>query len=221
VEIVRPARGASCDGHERRALESAVLSRGMLYSVDASREEKSPDEGLEILTIGHSTREAAQLLGLLQAHGVRTVVDVRSVPRSRRNPQFESETLAATLAAEGIAYLHLPELGGFRRPRPDSPNMGLRHPSFRGYADHMMTGEFEAGVSRLLELARDGRTAVLCAEANPMRCHRRLLSDALVARGVAVAHITSRQAPRPHRLMEEAEVRDGRVTYPPREQALF
>ena len=176
---------------------------------------------LELFTIGHSTRSGEELVRLLQAHGVKTVVDVRSVPRSRRNPQFESGTVAATLADADIAYAHLKELGGFRRSRSDSPNAGLRHPSFRGYADHMLTDEFEAGLERLLGLARSSRTAVLCAEANPMRCHRRLLSDVLVARGVHVRHITSARTASEHRLTEEAEIADGRVTYPPREEPLF
>jgi uncharacterized protein (DUF488 family) len=187
----------------------------------SSSPESGQEQGLEIFTIGHSTREAAEFVRLLRTHGIETVADVRSVPRSRRHPQFEGETLAAMLAAEGIGYEHLRALGGFRKARPDSPNTALRHPSFRGYADHMMTGEFEAGVDRLMELARAAPTAVMCAEGDPMRCHRRLLSDALIARGVSVRHITSLQTPREHRLTAEADVSDGRVSYPTREQELF
>jgi uncharacterized protein (DUF488 family) len=184
--------------------------------------ETSPGRAsLEVFTIGHSTRSSEELLRLLKAHGVEQVVDVRSIPRSRRHPQFEKEALAAALDAEGVAYTHLKELGGFRRARPDSPNAGLRHPSFRGYADHMLTGEFAAGLERLLELASSRTTAVLCAEGDPMRCHRRLLSDSLVARGVRVRHITSARRAYEHTLTGEAEIDEGRVTYPERETPLF
>ena len=140
-------------------------------------------------TIGHSTHPADLFAGLLRTHGIATLADVRSVPRSRHNPQFDREALAATLQALGIGYVHLPALGGMRRPRPDSVNLGLRSAGLRGYADHMQTDEFRRGLERLEALAAAGATAIMCAEAEPSRCHRALLSDALLARGWRVLHI--------------------------------
>ena len=140
-------------------------------------------------TIGHSTHPADVFAGLLRTHGIVTLADVRSVPRSRHNPQFDREALAAGLEALGIGYVHLPALGGMRRPRPDSVNLGLRSQGFRGYADHMQTDEFGRGLERLEALAGAGATAIMCAEAEPARCHRGLLSDALLVRGWRVVHI--------------------------------
>jgi uncharacterized protein (DUF488 family) len=140
-------------------------------------------------TIGHSTRPAGVFTGLLRRHGITTLADVRSVPRSRHNPQFDREALAACLEALGIGYVHLPALGGMRRPRPDSVNLGLRSAGFRGYADHMRTEEFERGLDRLEAVAGTGAAAIMCAEAEPWRCHRALLADALLARGWRVLHI--------------------------------
>ena len=167
-----------------------------------------------IFTIGHSTRSAADFLALLQAHGITGVADVRAVPRSRRHPHFSRESLAARLAAEGIDYRHYPALGGKRAPRPDSPNGGWRDPSFRGYADHTMTQEFSAALAALLEFAALRRVAVMCAEAKWWECHRQLVADSLLARGLAVRHIMSvRDAP-PHELTSFARVIAGRVQYP-------
>jgi len=140
-------------------------------------------------TIGHSTRPAELFTGLLRTHEIATLADVRSVPRSRHNPQFDREVLAASLRVLGIGYVHLPALGGMRRPRPDSVNLGLRSAGFRGYADHMQTDEFRRGLERLEALADAGATAIMCAEAEPGRCHRGLLSDALLVRGWRVVHI--------------------------------
>jgi len=140
-------------------------------------------------TIGHSTRPADIFIGLLRTHEITTLADVRSVPRSRHNPQFDRDALAVSLAAAGIGYVHLPALGGMRRPRPDSVNLGLRSAGFRGYADHMQTGEFQRGLERLEALAGAGATAIMCAEAEPSRCHRGLLADALLVRGWRVVHI--------------------------------
>jgi uncharacterized protein (DUF488 family) len=125
----------------------------------------------------------------LRSHGIVTLAEVRSLPHSRRNPQFDREALAACLEAVGIGYAHLPALGGLRRPRPDSVNLGLRSAGFRGYADHMQTDEFRRGLDRLEALAGAGATAIMCAEAEPSRCHRGLLSDALLVRGWRVVHI--------------------------------
>jgi uncharacterized protein (DUF488 family) len=168
-----------------------------------------------VLAIGHSTRPLAELVDLLQSCGVATLADVRTIPRSRSNPQFSQDVLARELPAAGIRYVHLPRLGGLRHARKDSPNGGWRNASFRGYADHMQTCEFEEGLVELRTLAREGPVAVMCAEAVPWRCHRSLLADALFARGVVVEHITGRGRTRPHRLTPFA-VREGRrVFYPP------
>lgn len=167
-----------------------------------------------ILTIGHSTRPIEEFVGLLRAHGTRTLADVRTVPKSRHNPQYGGEALAATLAAEGMRYVHLPALGGLRRPRPDSPNGAWRNESFRGYADYMATDAFQGGLRDLLALAEEGPVAVMCAEAVPWRCHRSLIGDALVARGMEVTDIIGPGSERPHTLTPFARVDGERITYP-------
>jgi len=167
-----------------------------------------------ILAVGHSTRTWEEFVALLEAHGVDVLADVRTVSRSRANPQYSLERMSQALAEAGIRYVHLPALGGLRRPRPDSTNLSWEHSGFRGYADYMETPEFEEAVRGLLRLAATGRTAVMCAEGNPFRCHRRLLADALVARGVPVAHIVSRKTARPHALTPFARVEGTKVTYP-------
>jgi len=173
-----------------------------------------PAPSAPILTVGHSTRPLAEFLAMLAAAGVEMLVDVRTVPRSRRNPQFAREALPAALREAGIGYEHLRALGGLRRSRPDSVNTAWRNDAFRGYADHMQTEEFEAGLARLLEIARHARTAIMCAEAVPWRCHRSLIADALVARGVPVEHVLSSARRGPHRLTAWARVDGTRVTYP-------
>ncbi len=157
---------------------------------------------------------------MLRAHGVETLVDVRTVPRSGHNPQFNSDALPAALAAAGIEYLHMPALGGLRRPRKDSPNLAWRNESFRGYADYMQTPEFAAALDRLVELSRARRAAIMCAEAVPWRCHRSLIADALAARGIAVEHIMSEAAAKPHTVTSFARIEDGRVSYPPEQPGL-
>jgi uncharacterized protein (DUF488 family) len=157
-----------------------------------------------------------ELVEWLTAAGVVTLADVRTIPRSRANPQFEGPALARSLARAGIAYVHLPRLGGLRHARKGSEeNAGWRSASFRGYADHMQTPEFEEGLSQLRTLAREGPVAVMCAEAVPWRCHRSLLADALLARGVVVEHIVGKGRTRPHRLTPFARIDRRRVTYPP------
>ncbi len=170
--------------------------------------------GAHVLAIGHSTRPIEELLELLGRSGVATVADVRTIPRSRANPQYEGPALARALSGAGIGYVHLPQLGGLRRARRGSPNGAWRNASFRGYADHMDTPEFEDGLRRLRELARPGPVALLCAEAVPWRCHRSLIADALLARGVTVEHVTGRGKPRPHRLTPFARIDGRRVSYP-------
>ncbi len=167
-----------------------------------------------VLTVGHSTRTLEDFLALLATHRVQQLVDVRTVPRSRHNPQFNRETLPEALGAAGIAYVHLPELGGLRHARRDSPNTGWRSPSFRGFADYMQTPEFEAALKALIETAAHQRIAIMCAEAVPWRCHRSLISDALVARGVPVEHILNDGPAHPHTLTSFAQVNGLRVTYP-------
>lgn len=165
-------------------------------------------------TIGHSTREAAELIDALKSHEIRLLADVRSIPRSRRVPQFNRETLPATLAGAGIEYLHLPALGGFRKPLPDSPNGGWRNESFRGYADYMQTAEFAAALDELIALGQERPLAFMCAEALPFRCHRSLIADALTARGFLVCHIMGPRRAEAHKLTEFARVDGKRVTYP-------
>ncbi|HEY5998378.1 MAG TPA: DUF488 domain-containing protein [bacterium] len=167
-----------------------------------------------MLTIGHSNRPLEVFLELLRVHAVALVADVRTVPRSRHNPQFNRETLPGSLAAAGIGYRHLAALGGLRHPRADSPNAGWRNESFRGFADYMQTPAFDAALAELIGIARETRTALLCAEALPWRCHRSLIADALLAHGVPVAHIMSGASPREHSLTPFARVRGTQVTYP-------
>ena len=167
-----------------------------------------------VLTIGHSTRPLESFIQLLHGHGVKRVVDVRTVPRSRRNPQFNREALPESLSKAKIRYAHLQELGGLRHPRPDSPNTGWRNASFRGFADYMQTPEFAAGLAKLMELASRTQIAVMCAEAVPWRCHRSLIADALLVRGVRVDHITSATRRQAHKLTPFARVEGTRITYP-------
>jgi uncharacterized protein (DUF488 family) len=169
---------------------------------------------VEILTIGHSTRPVEELIDILTAHGVQLVADVRTIPRSRHNPQFNSDALANRLKASGIGYRHMPELGGLRHAKKDSPNQGWENASFRGFADYMQTEEFEAGLRDLIEAAKERKTVIMCAEAVPWRCHRSLIGDALFARGIAVMNIMSRTSSKPHTLTAWAEVKDAKVLYP-------
>jgi uncharacterized protein (DUF488 family) len=167
-----------------------------------------------MFAIGHSTRPIGEFVELLQAAGVVTLADVRTIPRSRANPQFEASALARSLRAAGIGYAHLRRLGGLRHAQKDSENGAWRNASFRGYADHMQTAEFEEGLAELSALAAKGPVAIMCAEAVPWRCHRSLLADALAARGVLVRHIVGRGRTVPHRITPFARIRGRRATYP-------
>jgi uncharacterized protein (DUF488 family) len=169
---------------------------------------------IEIYAIGHSTRPLDKFVELLHAHQIEILVDIRTVPRSRANPQFNQESLAGGLPRAGIRYIHLKVLGGLRRPQKDSINLGWQNPSFRGYADFMETPEFDAALGELIRLGAQGRTAIMCAEGNPFRCHRTLVADALTARGVGVFHISSRKTARRHEMTAFAQVEGTRVTYP-------
>lgn len=165
-------------------------------------------------TVGHSTRSLEDFIALLQAHGIRRLVDVRTIPRSRHNPQFNKEQLPESVKQAGIQYVHIPALGGLRHARRDSVNCAWRNASFRGFADYMQTAEFEAALKELIHLARSRRTAIMCAEAVPWRCHRSLIADALLVRGLKVEEITSETATRPHTLTPWACVVGEHITYP-------
>jgi len=169
---------------------------------------------IAVFTVGHSTRPIEELIELLQSNGVRQLIDIRTIPKSRRNPQFDTETLAASLRDAGIEYGHLKALGGLRHPGKDSINLGWRNASFRGYADYMQTPEFEAAIDRAIGFGAERPTALMCAEAVPWRCHRSLVADALLARGVDVNEIISSRPPEAHKLTPFARVSGRRVTYP-------
>ena len=167
-----------------------------------------------VWTIGHSTRPIGEFVELLQAHGIRQLVDVRTVPRSRHNPQFSRENLPGSLQAAGIEYRHFPALGGLRHARADSINTGWRNASFRGYADYMQTAQFDEAVGKLVEIADIAPTAIMCAEAVPWRCHRSMIGDALLVRGVTVLDIMSATNAKPHSLTPFAKVQGTGITYP-------
>ena len=174
---------------------------------------------MTLYTIGHSTRTLDELLLLLDAHGIARVVDVRRYPGSKRHPHFSRESLAVALPAHGIVYQHAPELGGRRAPRPDSPNGAWRSASFRAYADYMAEPAWQAALAAVLDGAGQRPTALMCAEAVPWRCHRQLIADVLVARGVDVRHVLSPAEARPHVLNPHAVVgADGQLRYPAPEQ---
>ena len=169
---------------------------------------------VRIYTIGHSNRSFDEFAGLLKQQDISLVVDVRSIPKSRANPQYGSEVLARELKRSGIDYVHMLGLGGFRKPRPDSFNKAWRNSSFRGYADYMQTPDFTHNLESLIEYSKRQRLAVMCAEAVPWRCHRSLIADALVAQNEIVFEILSKTSVRPHKLTSFATVQDGQVTYP-------
>ncbi len=168
-----------------------------------------------VLTVGHSTRSIEDFIQILLENAVQTVIDVRTVPRSRHNPQFNTDSLAKSLGAAGLQYENRKDLGGLRHPRKDSPNGAWRNDSFRGFADYMLTEEFAQALSVLLEKAGRERCVLMCAESVPWRCHRSLISDALSARGVPVVHILGPGKTMAHTLTPWAVVDGPRVTYPP------
>ncbi|MGB9242020.1 MAG: DUF488 domain-containing protein [Candidatus Acidiferrales bacterium] len=171
-----------------------------------------------VLTIGHSNRTWKDFRELLRAHHVKRVIDVRSIPRSRHNPQFNRVTLSKKLRAARIGYVHLRKLGGLRHARRDSPNMAWRNASFRGFADYMQTSDFGVGLHRLMKLAGQKRSAIMCAEAVPWRCHRSLIADALTVRGIQVDDIMSMNRSRVHSLIPFARAQGNRITYPIRDR---
>src|SRR3954454_12632118 len=168
-----------------------------------------------VFTVGHSTHDLGKFIGLLLGNGVERLVDVRKVPRSRRMPHFAAEALERSLPEAGTAYEHMGELGGFRKPAPGSPNGGWQVAAFQGYADHMQTPEFQTALERLMGWARERPTAIMCAEAQWHRCHRRLVSDALLVHGFEVRHIGSDGRVQRHELTPFAVVEGERIAYPP------
>lgn len=188
----------------RRKQNTDVVEKSTLM------EEPSP----LVMTIGHSTRTIEEFLVLLQSHSVSRIVDVRTAPRSRHNPQFNKDSLPNSLEKVGLSYVHLPGLGGLRHTKADSINMGWRNTSFRGYADYMQTPDFDESLEELIGLSHHDRLALMCAEAVPWRCHRSLIGDALLARGIQVEDIMSPTRAQIHTLTSFAEVHGKKVTYP-------
>jgi len=182
--------------------------------VNGDRERQGRATTPRLYTIGHSTRSFEEFAAALESFAIACLIDVRTVPRSRRVPQFNHDSLARALPAVGVEYVHLPELGGWRKPLPGSPNAGWRNASLRGYADYMVTPEFEAAIEHLMKIAREKPSAVMCAEAVPYRCHRSLIADALTVRGWEVPHILGVGRAEPHRLTPFAQVDGTRIIYP-------
>ena len=176
------------------------------------------ESSLTVLTIGHSTRTLDEFIRLLQAHGVSRVVDVRTVPRSRHNPQFNKASLPQALKKVGLGYVHLPGLGGLRHAKRDSLNVGWRNASFRGFADYMQTPEFAQSLDELIQLATEERVALMCAEAVPWRCHRSLIADALLVHRIRTEDIMSLNRRQVHTLTPFAKVRGTTITYPAENQ---
>jgi Uncharacterized conserved protein len=169
---------------------------------------------MQIFTIGHSTRSSDELVALLREHGISLLADIRRFPGSRRYPHFASEAMAAWLPENGIAYIHMPELGGRRKPLADSRNTAWRNEQFRAYADYMASDEFRAAIEKLVALGEEKRVAVMCAEAVPWRCHRNLVADELVRRGIEVIHVIGRNAAHRHVMNQHARVEGDHLVYP-------
>jgi uncharacterized protein (DUF488 family) len=167
-----------------------------------------------IFTIGHSTRTQEDFIALLKSHGIKRVIDIRTIPRSRRHPHFSREALAKALRSAGISYIHLKKLGGLKRAKANSKNLGWRNANFRGFADYMQTADFKAGIERSAKLAKTKPTALMCAEAVPWRCHRSLVADALLVRNLNVEHIISGSRRQIHKLTRFAKVTGEQITYP-------
>lgn len=206
IAIAAPSYRWRCDGHH-------VTDAMHIVATDV-RTMAGAITPLVVFTIGHATRPIERFIRLLRAHGVERVIDVRTIPRSRHNPQFNRDQLSPALHRARIRYRHLPGLGGLRRPRQDSENAGWRNASFRGYADYMQTAMFEAGLDLCIELSRLHRSVVMCAEAVPWRCHRSLIADALLVRGIQVREITSGIQARLHVLTPWARVSGTVIAYP-------
>ena len=168
----------------------------------------------QIFTIGHSTRPLDSFVSILKSYGINLVVDIRSIPRSWHNPQFNKETLPAALALHGIEYIHMAGLGGLRKSHPDSLNLGWHNASFRSYADYMQTNEFKSSLETLVEMSAKNNLVIMCAETLPWRCHRSLVADALLIRGIKVQDIFKEGVSKEHKLTPFAQVRGMEITYP-------
>jgi uncharacterized protein (DUF488 family) len=188
--------------------------RGKIFSVFRDMNTQNTKTAPAVYTIGHSTHPIEKFIEMLKAHDIELLADVRTIPKSRHNPQYGSNTLAAGLKDHQIAYVHLAGLGGLRHAKKDSVNLGWENASFRGFADYMETEGFEKGLSELMEIAGKQRTAILCAEALPWRCHRSLIADALLVRGIEVKHIMSKTSAKEHVLTPWAVVSGVMITYP-------
>jgi uncharacterized protein (DUF488 family) len=176
--------------------------------------ERPGEQKIVVYTIGHSTRPVSEFTEVIKAYGIRTVVDIRTIPKSRHNPQFNEDMLKESLRAVSIRYLHATGLGGLRHASKESPNRAWRNASFRGFADYMQTVEFEEALEKLIDMAEKQTTTVMCAEAVPWRCHRSLIGDALLIRGVSVIHIMGMNSAREHTLTPWAKVEGKKITYP-------
>lgn len=174
-----------------------------------------------IFTIGHSTLPIDQFVAILKTYGIQRLVDIRTIPRSRHNPQFNSDALGHSLKQAGVEYLSMPALGGLRHAHKDSPNTGWRNKSFRGYADYMQSRTFHDALKSLIQMGRQKRTAIMCAEAVPWRCHRSLVADALLVEGVSAVEILSEGNYRVHKLTPFARIESGQITYPPEQTTLL
>ncbi len=191
------------------------MKKTSTHSLGKKEEQPAPKaECPNVLTVGHSTKTIEDFLALLQAHGVTCLADVRTIPRSRHNPQFNTDALASSLKQVGIDYIHLPRLGGLRRTTKASVNTGWRNASFRGFADYMQTGEFQEALADVIRLAKQYRLVLMCAEAVPWRCHRSLIADALRVRGIRAEHIMTPRDRRAHSLTPFAEIKGTKITYP-------
>ncbi len=213
---IQPTPVDAQNASETSAIDESAIPGKHESPVPAKRESALPGKrALTIFTIGHSTHPIDEFIALLKRYGIEQLVDVRTVPKSRHVPQFNSDALAASLDEQGIAYVHLKSLGGLRHAKKNSVNSGWRNASFRGYADYMATEEFAQGIDSLVDLAEAKRTVIMCAEAVPWRCHRSLIGDALLVRGIAAEDIMSGTSVRPHKLTEFAKVEGQQITYPP------
>jgi hypothetical protein len=209
-----PRRAKPANKRLRTEADPPASKPSLRPGLIVKRRAKQPEESAVVFTVGHSTRTLKEFVALLLAHGVNQLVDVRTIPRSRHNPQFNRDRLPRPLQKVGIRYRHMAGLGGLRHPRRDSINTGWRNASFRGFADYMQTPEFQVALEQLIQLAKKRQTAIMCAEAVPWRCHRSMIGDALLVRGFRVEEIASLTRAHPHTLTPWARVRGKKLSYP-------
>ncbi len=209
-----PRRGQPSNKQPRTASGPPARKLPQRLGLRISRRVKRLDQSPIVLTVGHSMRTVNEFISLLLGHGVKQLIDVRTIPRSRHNPQFNLNRLPRSLQKAGIRYRHMAGLGGLRHAQRDSINAGWRNASFRGFADYMQTPEFEGALDQFIHWAQEQQTAIMCAEAVPWRCHRSLIGDALLVRGLRVEEIASQTRTRPHTLTAWARVRGKQLTYP-------